>query len=528
MAPPENLVKVFKYVDNNKARFIDVLREAVAIKSVSAWPEKRGEIVRQMEWAKAKLEALGATCALHDIGMQTCPDGKKIPLPPVLLGQLGTDPKKKTVCVYGHLDVQPALKEDGWDTEPFVLIEKDDKLYGRGSTDDKGPVIGWIHAIEAFQKSGLDVPVNVKFVFEGMEESGSEGLEELLKAQKDKFLAGTDFVCISDNYWLGKNKPCITYGLRGICYFCIEVECCHKDLHSGVFGGTIHEGMADLIYLMNTLLDNKGNILIPGLMDDVAPLTSEEEKLYADIDFDVEDYCKDLGHDRLVHHQDKMKTLMARWRNPSLSLHGIEGAFSEPGAKTVIPRKVIGKFSIRIVPNQTPEGVSKVTIDYLNKQWEKRGSPNKMKASLHHSGIHWLSDPNHPHIQAGRRAIRHTFGMDADMTRDGCSIPITLIMQVTEMEGSATAWQADYTHQNYLAGRRATQLVYGVEPDLTREGGSIPITIILQEVTGKNVMLLPMGACDDGAHSQNEKINIRNYIEGTKLLAAYLHEVANA
>ncbi|XP_063867387.1 cytosolic non-specific dipeptidase-like isoform X1 [Scylla paramamosain] len=478
MAPPENLVKVFKYVDNNKARFIDVLREAVAIKSVSAWPEKRGEIVRQMEWAKAKLEALGATCALHDIGMQTCPDGKKIPLPPVLLGQLGTDPKKKTVCVYGHLDVQPALKEDGWDTEPFVLIEKDDKLYGRGSTDDKGPVIGWIHAIEAFQKNGLDVPVNVKFVFEGMEESGSEGLEELLKAQKDKFLAGTDFVCISDNYWLGKNKPCITYGLRGICYFCIEVECCHKDLHSGVFGGTIHEGMADLIYLMNTLLDNKGNILIPGLMDDVAPLTSEEEKLYADIDFDVEDYCKDLGHDRLIHHQDKMKTLMARWRNPSLSLHGIEGAFSEPGAKTVIPRKVIGKFSIRIVPNQTPEAVSKVTIDYLNKQWEKRGSPNKMK--------------------------------------------------VTEMEGSATAWQADYTHQNYLAGRKATQLVYGVEPDLTREGGSIPITIILQEVTGKNVMLLPMGACDDGAHSQNEKINIRNYIEGTKLLAAYLHEVANA
>ncbi|XP_045132467.1 cytosolic non-specific dipeptidase-like [Portunus trituberculatus] len=475
MAPPESLAKVFKYVDDNKTRFIDVLREAVAIKSVSAWPQKRGEIVRQMEWAKAKLEALGATCALHDIGMQTCPDGKKIPLPPVLLGQLGTDPKKKTVCVYGHLDVQPALKEDGWDTEPFVLIEKDEKLYGRGSTDDKGPVIGWIHAIEAFQKNGLDVPVNVKFVFEGMEESGSEGLEELLKAQKDKFLAGTDFVCISDNYWLGKNKPCITYGLRGICYFCIEV-CGAWILNFLNIGGTVHEAMADLIYLMNTLLDNKGNILIPGLMDEVAPLTSEEEKLYADIDFDVEDYRRDLGHDRLVHHQDKIKTLMARWRNPSLSLHGIEGAFSEPGAKTVIPRKVIGKFSIRIVPNQTPETVSKVTVDYLNKQWEKRGSPNKMKAAFYHGGRCWMSDPN---------------------------------------------------HSNYEAGRRATKLVYGVEPDMTREGGSIPVTLVLQEVTGKNVMLLPMGACDDGAHSQNEKINIRNYIEGTKLLAAYLHEVAS-
>ncbi|KAG0714539.1 Cytosolic non-specific dipeptidase [Chionoecetes opilio] len=171
------------------------------------------------------------------------------------------------------------------------------------------------------------------------------------------------------------------------------------------------------------------------------------------------------------------KTLMARWRYPSLSLHGIEGAFSEPGAKTVIPRKVIGKFSIRIVPNQTPESVSKVTVDYLNKQWEKRGSPNKMKASFFHGGRCWMSDPN---------------------------------------------------HANYEAGRRATKLVYGVEPDLTREGGSIPVTLVLQEVTGKNVMLLPMGACDDGAHSQNEKIDIRNYIEGTKLMAAYLHEVAQA
>lgn len=142
--------------------------------------------------------------------------------------------------MYGHLDVQPALVEDGWDTDPFVLTEIDSKLYGRGSTDDKGPVLCWIHAIEAFQALGVDVPVNVKFVFEGMEESGSEGLDELLMARKDSFLAGTDYVCISDNYWLGKEVPCITYGLRGICYFYAEVQCAAKDLHSGVFGGTVY------------------------------------------------------------------------------------------------------------------------------------------------------------------------------------------------------------------------------------------------------------------------------------------------
>ncbi|XP_050718400.1 cytosolic non-specific dipeptidase-like isoform X3 [Eriocheir sinensis] len=497
---PESLKKIFKYVDDNKERFIDVLREAVAIQSVSAWPEKRQEIVRQMEWAKTKLEALGATCTLNDIGEQILPTGKKIALPPVLTGQLGNNRKKNTLLVYGHLDVQPALLGDGWDTEPFVLTEMNGKLYGRGASDDKGPVIGWLHAIEAYQKNGLDVPVNIKFVLEGMEESGSEGLEEFLTAEgieeptpgkedkdrkaekkkkelKDRFLYGTDFVCISDNYWLGTEKPCITYGLRGICYFTITVECCKKDLHSGVFGGTVHEAMADLIYLMDNLVDGKGKILIPGIMDDVAELTPEEEKLYADIDFDLDEYRHDMGHSRLIHHGDKVKTLMARWRYPSLSIHGIEGAFSEGGAKTVIPRKVIGKFSIRIVPNQVPEVVSQQTCDYLNQKWQERGSCNFMKASLHHSGIHWLSDPNHPHIQAGRRAVRHTFGVDPDLTRDGCSIPITLVMQ---------------------------------------------------KATGKNVMLLPMGASDDGAHSQNEKIDIRNYIEGTKLMAAYLLEVSKA
>lgn len=143
------------------------------------------------------------------------------------------------MCVYCHLDVQPALLSDGWDSEPFVLIEKDGKLYGRGAADDKGPLVCWIHAIEGYQTLGIPLPVNIKFVFEGMEESGSEGLDDLLMARKDDFLKGVDYVCISDNYWLGKEKPCITYGLRGICYFGIEVQCASKDLHSGVYGGAV-------------------------------------------------------------------------------------------------------------------------------------------------------------------------------------------------------------------------------------------------------------------------------------------------
>jgi len=473
---PEQLQKVFKVIDESKDHFIDDLKTAVAIKSVSAWPEARDNVVKMVEWVGQRLESFGAKVELADIGEQTWPDGKKTRLPPVILGTLGEDPKKKTVLIYGHLDVQPALIEDGWDTDPFVLTEKDGKLYGRGATDDKGPALGWLHVIEAYKKAGVDLPVNVKFCFEGMEESGSEGLDKLLMSRKDSpFFKQVDFVCISDNYWLGKNKPCITYGLRGVCYFFIEVDCCAKDLHSGVFGGTVHEGMSDLIYLMNTLVDKDGKILIDGIYDEVAPLAPNEADLYANIDFDPDEYCKDLGATKLIYHGQKAETLMHRWRYPCLSLHGIQGAFSEPGSKTVIPRKVIGKFSIRIVPNQEPSVIEKKVVEYVNKKWAERESSNKMNCHMAHGGKPWMADYNDPHFQAGVKA---------------------------------------------------TKMVYHIQPDLIREGGSIPVTLTFQDITGKSVMLLPMGACDDGAHSQNEKIDIRNFIEGTKLLAAYWYELS--
>ncbi|KAF7266019.1 cytosolic non-specific dipeptidase-like [Rhynchophorus ferrugineus] len=475
MPLPEVLTKLFKKVDENKLQYIENLRAAVAIKSVSAWAQNRGDIKKMLEWAQAKLEALGATVELRDIGKQTLPDGSVIPLPPVLLGTLGNDSSKKTVLVYGHLDVQPALREDGWDSEPFVLTEKDGKLFGRGSSDDKGPVLGWIHTLEAYKAIGVDIPVNVKFVFEGMEESGSVGLDELLYSETEKFLKGVDYVCISDNYWLGTEKPCITYGLRGVCYFHIEIECAAKDLHSGVYGGTVHEAMTDLVYLLGTLVNKDGEILVTDINKDVAVLTETEQKLYKKIYFSVGEYKTDIGSKRLLHNENKEKILMHRWRYPSLSIHGIEGAFSEPGQKTVIPRKVIGKFSIRIVPNQVPDQIEKYVVDYVTKKWKEYGSPNEMKVYLAHGGSPWMENPSHPH---------------------------------------------------YTAGIKATKHVYGTEPDLTREGGSIPVTLVLQKATGKNVILLPVGCGNDGAHSQNEKIDIRNYIEGTKLLGAYLYEVS--
>lgn len=327
------------------------------------------------------MKALGIKTDLRDLGCQTLPDGSEIPLPPVLYGTLIVNPNKKTVLVYGHLDVQPALIEDGWDSEPFVLTERDGKLYGRGSSDDKGPVLGWLHAIEAYQAAGIEVPVNVKFVFEGMEESGSVGLDDLLHSEKNQFLKGIDYVCVSDNYWLGTEKPCITYGLRGVCYFHLEVQCAEKDLHSGVYGGTVHEAMTDLVYLLSTLVNKDGKILVPGLYAEVAPLSDDEKNIYKKIHFDVNEYRSDVGCKALLHKEVKEDLLMHRWRYPSLSIHGIEGAFSEPGQKTVIPRKVIGKFSIRIVPNQKPEQIEKYVVDFIQKKFKEHGSPNEIKVT---------------------------------------------------------------------------------------------------------------------------------------------------
>ncbi|PAV83543.1 hypothetical protein WR25_08172 [Diploscapter pachys] len=304
----------YRDIESSYEHYKNVLAEAVAIQSVSADPGRRNETIRMVHWMKDYLAKFGVESKLIDLGDQLL-EGNQVPLPPVLFGTLGHDKSKKTLLVYGHLDVQPAEKSDGWNTEPFVLTEKDGKLFGRGSSDDKGPVLCWAHAIEMMQKHKVDIPVNIKFCFEAMEESGSVGLEELLTKEKDGFLKGVDFCCISDSYWLGTTKPCLTFGLRGICSFQVEVTGIAQDLHSGVYGGVVHEPLADLFWVMSQLTDVNGNILVPGIYDDVAPMTDEERKSYETIDFDVTEFRDSVGAKRLPI-EDKTKLLQRRWREP--------------------------------------------------------------------------------------------------------------------------------------------------------------------------------------------------------------------
>ncbi len=476
MSEPSALKPLFEKIDFLKPQFINRLSDAVSIPSVSSDEELRPKVFDMAHYLKDQLTELGGTdIELKDLGIQPPPvNNPKLNLPPIVLAKFGTDSKKLNVLVYGHYDVQPALVEDGWPGDPFKLIQVDDKLIGRGSTDDKGPVMGWLNVIQAHREAGLELPVNLWFCLEGMEESGSLGLDDLIKREANEYFKGVDAVCISDNYWLGTSHPVLTYGLRGCNYYQITVEGPAADLHSGLFGGIIAEPMTDLIQIMSKLVDINGKIQIPGIDEMVAPVTPEEEEIYEKIHFQMDELHAATGSTTSLFDNTK-ETLMGRWRYPSLSLHGIEGAFSASGAKTVIPHKVIGKFSIRTVPNIISNKLDNLVFDYVNNLFKSSNSKNQLKVELIHDGDYWYSNPN-------------TF--------------------------------------QFNAAKKATKAVWGVEPDLTREGGSIPITLTFEQELKTSVLLLPMGRGDDGAHSVNEKLNVSNYIQGTKTLGAYLHYVA--
>ncbi|PIN96754.1 hypothetical protein AB205_0078560, partial [Aquarana catesbeiana] len=404
---------LFQYINDHQSEYIQRLKNWVAIESDSSDPSKRDQVQLMMEMTKDYILKMGGHVEMAEIGEQEYSPGIKLPLPPVILAQIGNDTNKPTVCFYGHMDVQPANKEDGWKTEPYTLVEENGNLFGRGTSDDKGQILALLHGVESVKKIGL--PVNVKLVIEGMEEVGSQGLEKLVEDKKDTFFADVDYIVVTDTPWLSK-KPGITYGARGNCYFFLEVEGARRDLHSGSFGGTVYEAMSDLIFLLGQLTDAKGKILIPG-------------------------------------------------------------AFSGSGTKTVIPAKVIAKFSIRQVPNMNPSVVEKQVTDYFESKFSERKSPNKMKVTMVIGAQPWIANMNDPLYVAAQKAVKKVFNTDADMIR---------------------------------------------------AGGTIPIAKSFEEILGKTVMLLGIGGPDDAPHGQNEKISKHNYIEGTKLYGSLLQEIAHA
>ncbi|KAK8778812.1 hypothetical protein V5799_019850 [Amblyomma americanum] len=284
----KELATVFRIIEEDKDQMLSWLKELVAIPTISAEKEHRKDILRLIHQTQEKLKKHGVHVILEPLGDQKLSDGSQVPFPPLLLASTNHDPKRKTLLVYGHLDVQPAHKDDGWETEPFQPVEKDGRLYGRGTAHNKGPLTACIWALCAFLQSAGRPPLNVRLLIDNMQEVDSQGMAAYLKSDKrSEYLKAVDYVCISDGVWLGPRTPCLTYALRGICHFQVEVTCARVDLHSGIYGGTAIEAMPDLMYLLNSLTDAGGRITIPGIYNDVQPVTHEERKIYEGFEFDI-------------------------------------------------------------------------------------------------------------------------------------------------------------------------------------------------------------------------------------------------
>ncbi|KAG6845113.1 hypothetical protein H0H87_000540 [Tephrocybe sp. NHM501043] len=373
------------------------LSKFVSIPSVSCSSAHTEDCRQAAIWLKKCLGQLGAHTALLPTG-----EGRN----PLVLGTFqGTMAKnaspKPRVLFYGHYDVIPAPQE-GWNSDPFVLTGRNGYLYGRGVTDDKGPIMA-IACAAADLLSRRALGCDLVFLVEGEEECGSAGFGEAVSRYK---IGDIDAILVSNSTWIGEDRPCITYGLRGVVHCALEITSGHPDLHSGIEGGAVAEPMFDMVRLLASLTDGQRRVQIPGFYDHVRPQTQEEKDLYK--------LLSDIT-------QRPAASLSARWSEPSLTLHTIE--ISGPKNATVIPALVKSQVSMRIVPDQDLNTIVKALITYLESSFEALQSPNKFKVKVEHSADWWLGNLDDHWFKSLESAVQDVWGVAPLRIREGGSIP---------------------------------------------------------------------------------------------------------
>jgi len=442
-----------EYVEANKQRFLDELFELLRFPSVSADQKYAGDVRKTAEFVAQKLRDAGAD---H---VEVCETAGH----PIVYGEKISDPSKPTVLVYGHYDVQPPDPLELWETPPFEPTVRNGKIYARGACDDKGQFYMHVKAFELMLKQG-DLPTNIKFMIEGEEEVGSSNLGIFVKANKERLKA--DVVLISDTAMISLENPSLETGLRGLSYLEVEVIGPNRDLHSGVYGGAVANPATILAKMIASLHDENNHITIPGFYDDVAVLSEAERKALNEAPYDEEEYKTDLGVKALW--GEKGYTSIERTGiRPTLEVNGIWGGYIGEGAKTVLPSKANAKISMRLVPNQKSEDITKLFIEHFQKI-----APDyvQVKVSPHHGGE-----------------------------------PV-----VTPTDSIA-----------YKAAEKAIEKSFGKKPIPTRGGGSIPIVALFEEELGLKTVLFGFGLDSDNLHSPNEKFDIANYLKGIETIPLF-------
>ena len=452
------------YAEQHADRFVDQLTDWLRIPSISTDSDYDADTRRAADWLAVDLRRLGMQeVEVMETGSATSPGH------PIVYAEHHVGDDRPTVLVYGHYDVQPPDPLDLWDSPPFEPVVKDGDIVARGSADDKGQAYMHVKAAEAYLQSGTDLPVNLKMMIEGEEESGSVHLAPFIEKHKD--LLAADVVLVSDTSLFAPGVPSIAYGLRGLAYVEVELTGPSKDLHSGVYGGGVENPINALARMIADLHDDDHRITVEGFYDNVRDLTEAEREAYKALPFDLEAWMEEAGV-KATKSEAGYSALEGTSGRPTLDVNGIWGGYTGKGAKTVLPSKATAKISCRLVPDQGPEEIT----EKLRRHFEKH-VPDTMTLDFRdlHGGHGAIVDTSAPAMQAAADAL----------------------------EG-----------------------VFGQRPHFTREGGSIPVVADFKKILGLDTVLMGFGLDSDSIHSPNERFGLDRFHQGIEASIRFLDAYA--
>ncbi|PID81822.1 peptidase M20 [bacterium DOLZORAL124_64_63] len=450
--------KVLSHLEAHKQQHVQQLQDFLRIPSISSQSDHDADTRRAAAFVADELKELGLAVDVIDLGGH-----------PLIYAETEIRPDRKTLLFYGHYDVQPVDPLELWDNPPFEPVIKEGVIYARGSSDDKGQVYTHIKALEAYIRTGEELPVNVKFIIEGEEECGGHSIYQYTEENPDKLAC--DAVIISDTTLYNEETPGICYSLKGLAFMEITVKGPAMDLHSGSYGGTVQNPGNALSEIIAKLKDEDGRCLVPGFYDDVLELDQDERDGFAALGYTDEILCRETGAPAPFGEKG-FTTLERMWARPTCDVNGITCGYGGEGAKTIIPAQGLAKVSMRLVPNQNPAAIATAFSAYV-----KRIAPAGVEVEVtnHHNAAPVLVPRDSAMIQAGMAALEEGFG---------------------------------------------------AKPVFIREGGSIPIVGTFQDCLGAPVLLLGYGLNTDNIHSPNEKFDLKNFWSGIRTSAVLMSKAA--
>ncbi len=452
---------VLDYLKSNQTRFVDELCDYLRFPSVSAQAQHRDDLRACAEWLVRHCRQIGLETRL-------CPtEGHPI----VVARTPRSNGRRPHFVVYGHYDVQPPEPFDLWHSPPFEPRVEGRSLFARGSSDNKGQNLAHLKAVEAYLKTGTPLPCDVTFVIEGEEEVGSRSLATFLRENRAELACQA--VVVSDTGMPSPKHPALTYGLRGIAALEIVLRGPARDLHSGIFGGTVENPAMALCQLLARLRDKNGCIAIPGFYDDVQPLSAYERKQMARLPLDTGAYRKLLGVPALFGERGYTPTEQ-RSARPTFEINGLTSGYEGEGSKTIIPAWARAKITARLVPNQDPARIARLVERHLKKLCPPTV---RLEVEITRGAEPYLVSPTSPQAQAALRALKAAFGSD---------------------------------------------------PVLLREGGSIPIIDDFKKCLRADSLMVGLALPDDNAHSPNEKFNLDCFAKGQAMSALLWQELPQA